>query len=89
MLSNYCKSIADEYEIKVGEIKKLIHNLGNENKYIVHYKNLQLYLSFEMKLTNIHTVLHFQQSDWMKKYIGFNNKKECVLLMILKKLSLN
>ena len=33
ILSNYCKSIADTYEIKVGNIKKLISNLGNENKY--------------------------------------------------------
>ena len=67
MLSKYCKEIADKYEIKVGDIKKLIPNLGNKNKYVVHYKNLQLYLSLEMKLTEIHRVLIFKQSDWMKK----------------------
>ena len=32
MLSNYCKSIADKYDIKVGDLKKLIPNLGNKNK---------------------------------------------------------
>ena len=31
ILSNYCKSIADKYDIKVGDIKKLIPNLGNKN----------------------------------------------------------
>ena len=33
ILSNYCKSIADKYDIKVGDIKKLIPNLGKKTKY--------------------------------------------------------
>ena len=50
MLSKYCKKIADKYEIKVGDVKKLIPNLGNKTNYVVHYRNLQLYLSLGMKL---------------------------------------
>ena len=60
MLSKYYKKIADEYEIKVGDVKKLIPNIGNKTNYVVHYKNLKLYLSLGMKMTIIHRVLKFK-----------------------------
>ena len=78
ILSKYCKEIADKYEIKVGDVKKLIPNLGNKTKYGLHYKNLLLYLPLGTKLTKIHRVIKFKQSGWMKKYIDFNTEKnEC------------
>ena len=57
MLSKYCKEIADKYDIKVGDVKRLIPSLGNKNKYVLHYRNIQLYLSLGMKLTKIHRAL--------------------------------
>ena len=49
--------------------------MADKTNYVVHYRNLQLYLSLEMKLTKIHRVLQFKQSDWMKKNIDFNTEK--------------
>ena len=69
------KKIADEYETNVSDIKKLIPNLCDKTNYVVHYGNLQLYLSLGIKLTKIHGVLKFKQFDWMKKYINFNTEK--------------
>ena len=40
MLSKYCKEITDRYKIKVGDVKKLIPNLRNKTKYVLHYRNL-------------------------------------------------
>ena len=59
MLPDHCKKIADEYRMKVGGVIKLIPNLGNKTSYVLHYRNLQLYLSLRMKLTKIHRLLKF------------------------------
>ena len=85
MLSKYCSDIANKYGIKVGGVHKLVPNLGNKSKYVLHYQNLQLYLSFRIKLVSAHRILKFNQSDWMKTYIDFNTKKEKTLLIVLKK----
>ena len=75
MLSEYCSNIANEYGIKIGGLNRLVPNLGNKNKYVLHYKNLHLYLSLEIKLSKVQRILKFKQSDWFIKYIDFNTNK--------------
>ena len=75
MLPNYCSNIANNFVIKIAGVNKSIPNLCNKNKYVLHYRNLQLHLSSGMELTKVHTVLKFKQFDWLKKHIGFNTDK--------------
>ena len=75
MLSKYCKDLKDSENISSGRVHKLVPNLRNKEKYVLHYRNLQLYLSLGMKLTKIHRVLEFTQKPWMKRYIDFNTEK--------------
>ena len=62
VLSNYCSSITNEYD-KNGGVNQLVPNLGNKSKYVLHYRNFQLYLSLGMKLIQFRRVLKFKQSD--------------------------
>ena len=70
-----CSNIADEYGIKIGGVNKLITSLAMKSKYVLHYKNFQLYLSLGMKLFSVQRILKFKQSDWLKKYIDYNTDK--------------
>ena len=57
MLSKYYSDIANKYGVKIGEVIKLIPNLGNKKNYVIHYRNLQLYISLGMKVTKVHRIL--------------------------------
>ena len=45
--------------INEGGVNKSVLNLGHKNKYVLHYKNLQLHLLLGMKLVNVHRIFKF------------------------------
>ena len=55
-------------------IKKLVPNLKDKKKYVVHYRNLQHYLSLGMKLKKVHSILEFNEKPWMETYIRLNTE---------------
>ena len=54
---------------------KLILNLYDKEKYVVHIRTLQFYLKQGLKLKKIHRAIKFQQKDFLKPYIEFNTEK--------------
>ena len=75
MLSDYSREILGREGMKIGKVQKLIPNLRDKKEYVLHYRNLQLYLSLGLKLTKIHRALEFSQSNWLEPYIAFNTQK--------------
>ena len=63
--------LASEH-VKVGNIEKLIQNLNNKTKYVVHYENFKLCESLGLKITKIHSGIKFKESTWLEEYINLN-----------------
>ena len=53
-------------------IEKLIPNLSDKEKYVIHYKNLIQCLDMGLKIKHIHSGIKFVESEWMKPYIDKN-----------------
>ena len=61
-------------QIEVNKVEKLIPNLRDKEKYVLHYKNLKQYLDLGLELTRIHRGIKFEESEWLKPYIDMNTK---------------
>ena len=54
--------------------KKLVCNLYNKKKYVVHINPLKQALNHRLKFKKIHRIIEFNQEAWLKPYIDMNTE---------------
>ena len=74
-LSSIQKKYMDIEERNLGKIPKLILDLHNKEKYIVHHKILKYYISLGLRVTKVHKTISFKEEAWLKPYIDFNTNQ--------------
>ena len=60
--------------MKIDKCKKLVRNLCNKKKYVVHIKSLKQALNHGLKLKKVHKIIEFNQEVWPKPYIDMNTE---------------
>ena len=59
-------------QLQINKVKKLVPNLYDKKKYVVHHETLKQYLKLGMKITKIHRGISFDEKKFMKPYIDLN-----------------
>ena len=60
--------------MEINECNKLVCNLYDKEKYVVHIKSLKQALNHGLKFKNIHRIIEFNQEAWLKPYIDMNTE---------------
>lgn len=67
--------ICDHIKPPGGKFEKLMCCLYDREKYVCFYENFQMMLRLRIRITKIHSVVRFEQSDFMKSFIDYNIKQ--------------
>ena len=60
--------------MKIDKCKKLVCNLRNKKKDLVHIRSLKQALNCGLKLEKVHRIIEFNQEAWLKPYIDMNTE---------------
>ena len=60
--------------MKIDKLKKLVCDLCNKKKYVVHIKSLKQALNHALKFKKVHRIIEFSQKAWLKPYIDINTE---------------
>jgi len=58
--------------LMINKVEKLVPNLSNKTKYVIHHETLKLYESLGLKITKIHRGILFKEANWLGPYITLN-----------------
>ena len=60
--------------MEINKCKKLVCNLFDKKKYVVHKNSLKQALNHGLKLQKFHRIIEFNQKAWLKLYIDMNTE---------------
>ena len=60
--------------MEINKCKKLVCNLYDKKKYVLHIKSLKQALNHGLKLKKIHRIIEFNEEAWLKPYIDMNTE---------------
>ena len=60
--------------MEINKCNKLVCNLYDTKKYVVHINSLKQALNNGLKLKKIHRIIEFNQEAWLKPYIDMNTE---------------
>ena len=61
-------------EKKVEKVEKLIYNIEDKKKYVIHIRALKQALNHGLKLKKLHRIIQFKQKVWLKVSINMNTE---------------
>ena len=64
---------------KVNNVDKLICDIEDKKKYVIHIRTLKQAINNGLKLKKVHRIIQFKQKAWLKVYIEMNTelRKKC------------
>ena len=60
--------------MEINKCNKLVCNLYDKKKYVVHINSLKQALNHGLKLKKIHRIIEFNREAWLKPYIDMNTE---------------
>ena len=74
---------------KVNKVEKLICDIEDKKKYVIHIRALKQALNHGLILKKVHRVIKFNQRAWLKPYVDMNTKKRMEAKTEFEKISLS